>query len=70
MLNMAFLVQARYDFTTDGKNANQWWGLASADYYLKDNIAMGVYGEYFLGGSESNYIDEDYTAGVQAKVLF
>lgn len=68
--NYAFDIAARYDFTTDGKNANQWWGLASADYYLKDNIAMGVYGEYFLGGSESNYIDEDYTAGVQAKVLF
>lgn len=68
--NYAFDIAARYDFTTDGKNTNQWWGLASADYYLKDNIAMGIYGEYFLGGSESNYIDEDYTAGVQAKVLF
>ena len=68
--NYAFDVAARYDYSTDSRNTNQWWGLASADYYLKDNIAMGIYGEYFLGGTGSSDIDEDYTAGVQAKVLF
>lgn len=31
----AFDVAARYDYNTDGRNTNQWWGLASADYYLR-----------------------------------
>ena len=66
----AFDVAARYDYNTDGRNTNQWWGLASADYYLQENIALGVYGEYFLGGTGSNDIDYDYAAGLRAKVLF
>ena len=71
--NYAFDIAARYDFNTDGRNSNEWWGLASADYYLKDNIALGVYGEYYLGGNDGedyNDIDESYVVGVQAKVLF
>lgn len=31
---------------------------------------LGVYGEYFLGGTGSNDIDYDYAAGLRAKVLF
>ncbi|MDY4842192.1 MAG: hypothetical protein SO314_07505 [Alphaproteobacteria bacterium] len=62
----------RYDFTTDGKNANQLYAQAEANYFVKENIALGVYGDYYLGGN-SDYdedIDYDYTAGLQAKVLF
>ena len=66
----AFDVAARYNYSTDGKNTNEWWGLAGADYYPQENIALGIYGEYFLGGTGSNMIDYDYTAGLRAKVLF
>ena len=60
----------RYDFNTDGKNTNQWYAEAEADYYLKNNIALGVFGDYFLAGSGSDDIDYDYTAGAHVKVLF
>ncbi len=60
----------RYDFETEGKNTNLWWAEASADYYVKENIALGVYGEYFIDGTGSKNIDYDYDAGVRLKVLF
>lgn len=60
----------RYDFETDGKNTNEWWLQAEADYYVKENIALGVYGDYFLAGTGSDDIDYDYTAGIRAKVQF
>ncbi len=61
---------ARYDYSTHGKNVNQWWVEASADYYIKENIAVGIYGDYFIDGTESQDIDYDYSAGVHLKVLF
>ena len=67
----------RYDFNTDNDNSNdgkhntnEWYAQAEANYFLKDNIALGVYGDYYLGGSFNDEVDYDYTAGVQAKVLF
>lgn len=60
----------RYDFVTDGQNANTWWADAAVDYYVKENVALGVYGSYFLDGTGSKYVDYDYDAGVRLKVLF
>ena len=60
----------RYDFVTDGQNGNTWWADAAVDYYLQDNIAVGVYGSYFLDGTGSKYVDYDYDAGLRLKVLF
>ena len=61
---------ARYDYSTDGKNINQWWVEAAADYYIKENIAVGIYGDYFIDGTGSQDIDYDYSAGAHLKVLF
>lgn len=61
---------ARYDFSTHGKNVNQWWVEAAADYYIKDNIAVGIYGDYFIDGTGSHDTDYDYSAGAHLKVLF
>ena len=61
---------ARYDYSTDGKNVNQWWVEAAADYYIKENIAVGIYGDYFIDGTDSRDIDYDYSAGAHLKVLF
>lgn len=67
----------RYDFTTDGQNTNQLYAQAEANYFVKENIALGIYGDYYLAGNvdENNGgnkidVDYDYTAGLQAKVLF
>lgn len=60
----------RYDFNTDGNNSNEWWLQAEADYYVKENVALGVYGDYFLAGNGSSDVDYDYSAGLRAKVLF
>lgn len=71
----------RYEFDTDGKNSNQVWLQAEADYYVKENIALGVYGDYYLAGNDSakfgpRFIEEptdtdyNYSVGVRAKVLF
>lgn len=73
----------RYDFNTDGdaevikngfiengSNTNMWYAQAEANYFIKENIALGLYGDYYLGGSYNDDVDYDYTAGLQAKVLF
>ena len=57
----------RYDFTLDGTNTNTWWAQAEANYFVKENIAVGIFGDYYLGG---NYVDYSYTLGLSAKVLF
>ena len=60
----------RYDFTTAGKNANEWWVDAAADYYVKENVALGVFGSYFIDGNGSSDTDYNYDAGAHVKVLF
>ncbi len=67
----------RYDFNTDNDdsldgdhNTNMWYAQAEANYFIKENIALGLYGDYYLGGSYNDDVDYDYTAGLQAKVLF
>ena len=60
----------RYDFNTDGKNSNKWFAEAAVDYYVRDNVALGMFGDYFLAGNGSDEIRYDYTAGAHVKVLF
>lgn len=66
----------RYDFKTDGSNKNSWFLQAEANYFVTDNMAVGVFGDYYLGGSDYVYntvtpeIDYGYTAGVNFKVVF
>jgi len=57
----------RYEFVTHGKNANQWYLQGEADYFLTDTVAVGVHGDYFLGGNDYQH---DMTIGAQLKVLF
>lgn len=58
----------RYDFNTDGKNSNALYAQAEVDYYPVDNLALGLFGDYYLSGSGD--VDEDYTTGLRAKVEF
>ena len=60
----------RYDFNTDGKNSNKWFAEAAVGYYVRDNVALGMFGDYFLAGNGSDEIRYDYTAGAHVKVLF
>lgn len=64
----------RYDFTTDHgyyEDANDAWKLeADVDYYVRDNVTVGAYGTYYLGGEDHNYVDYDYTLGLALKVAF
>ena len=66
------------DYT--GKNRTETWFDGAADYYLKDNIAIGVYGSYLIDAHDSTmsygFISEryhtnfDYSVGLRVKVLF
>jgi len=60
----------RYDFVTDGNNKNEWYAQAEADYYVTENVALGIYGSYYLAGNGSSNIDYDYSAGARLKVEF
>lgn len=68
----------RYNFDTDGKNKNSVYAEAEADYYPVENVAVGVYGSYYLAGRGNDTelvgipveIDKDYTTGVRVKVEF
>ena len=60
----------RYDFNTDGGNTNDLWVEAAADYYVTDNVAVGLFGAYRIDGSYDKYIDYSYNAGARVKVLF
>ena len=67
----------RYNFSTDDGNSgmyegnyNDLWVEAAADYYVKENIAVGLYGGYRIDGTQDKNIDYAYTAGAHVKVLF
>ena len=60
----------RYKFNLEDANTNTWWLQAEANYFVTENVALGVFGDYYLGGTGSDEIDYDYTAGVNLKVLF
>lgn len=60
----------RYDFSLDQANQNTWWAEAEANYFVKENMTVGIFGDYYLGGTGSDDIDYNYTLGLNAKVLF
>ncbi len=60
----------RYNFNTHGTNTNDLWAEAAADYYVTDNVAVGLFGAYRIDGSGDKYIDYSYDAGARLKVLF
>ena len=61
----------RYDFgNEEGYKAEQWHAEAEANYFIKENLTVGIFGDYYLGGTWHHDVDYDYTAGINAKVLF
>ncbi len=68
----------RYDFNSD--EFEQWYVQAEANYFVKDNVTVGVFGDYYLGGSPMlkagvarvtrKDVEYDYTVGLNAKVAF
>ena len=67
----------RYDFNTDGgeygwgEDTHQYFWQLEANYFLTDNVALGIHGDYYLGGDDE-WVKTKYewTIGAQLKVLF
>ena len=57
-----------YDGNGDDHNEDLYVQLA-ADYFIKDNFTVGVYGDYNLLPEDKD-VKYDYTVGLNAKVLF
>ena len=60
----------RYDFGNGEYNGEAWYVQAEADYFVKDNMTVGVFGDYYLGGAGRKDVEYGYTLGLNAKVLF
>jgi hypothetical protein len=60
----------RYDFTTAGKNTDNTHAEGEVYYFATDNVAVGVFGDTMLSGTDSDGNKYNYTVGAQAKVLF
>jgi hypothetical protein len=67
-------------FKYNKKNTTETWLDVAGDYYLKDNVALGLYGSYLIDAHDRAYNDEfvgakehtnsDYEIGLRVKVLF
>ena len=65
-------------FVYNKKNITETWFDAEADYYLRDNVALGVYGSYLIDAHDRSYVwgdskehtNFDYEIGLHVKVLF
>jgi hypothetical protein len=62
----------RYDFTTAGKGEKAWSTEAEIAYNVTDNVAVALYGTYYIGGSNAEYEaeDTDHTVGLRLKMGF
>lgn len=60
----------RYDFTTEDDYEQEWYAQGAVDYYVRDNVTVGVFGDYYLGGKGHKDVDYGYDLGLSAKVLF
>ncbi|MBP5698282.1 MAG: hypothetical protein J6W96_01990 [Alphaproteobacteria bacterium] len=70
----------RYDWEKHNKwgakNDTATWLDAEADYYLKDNVALGVYGSYLLDAHDQKvngwtyHVNRAHEVGLRVKVLF
>lgn len=58
----------RYDFSTSGKGEKSWSTEAELAYNVTDNVAVGVYGSYYIGSSHD--VDTDHTVGLRLKMGF
>lgn len=59
----------RYDFG-DSDFDEAWYAQAEVDYFVKEDMSVGVYGDLYLGGEGRKDVDYGYTIGLNAKVLF
>ena len=61
----------RYEFGDDEDEGNEedLYVQLAADYLIKDNFTVGVYGDYNLLPEDKD-VKYDYTVGLNAKVLF
>lgn len=57
-----------YDFNSD--DFEEWFARAEANYFIKDNMTVGVFGDYYLGGTNRKDIDYGYDLGLNFKVAF
>ncbi len=61
----------RYEFDSDRPDTDDEWYLqAEANYFVKENVTVGVFGDYYLGGENRKDTEYDYTVGLNAKVAF
>lgn len=59
------------DKKIEGDNKVEEFNLnGEVNYFVKENVALGVYGSYYLGGDNRKDTDYDYEAGLSARVLF
>ena len=59
------------DEEIEGNNkVEEFYLNGEANYFVKENVALGVYGSYYLGGDYHKDIDYGYEAGLSARVLF
>lgn len=54
----------------EGRNYNKLYLQVAGDYFVSDNVTVGAYGSWYVGGDERKDVDYDYTIGLNAKVLF
>lgn len=60
----------------NGKNSTETWFDGAVDYYLRDNVALGIYGSYLIDAHKrkvddwSRDVTTSYELGLRAKVLF
>ncbi len=60
---------SKYDLSNDDGHAEDLYLQLAADYYVRDNMTVGLYGEYNVLPEDKD-TDYDYTVGLSAKVLF
>ena len=61
----------RYDFDSDRPDSNDsWYAQGEVNYFVKDNMTVGLYGDYYLGGEGHKDVDYIYTLGLNVKVAF
>lgn len=60
----------RYEHDHDLDTDQYFWQL-EANYFLTDNVALGIHGDYYLGGDDTDGKTKyEWTIGAQLKVLF
>ncbi len=59
----------RYDFGSSEYD-EAWYVELAANYFVSDNVTVGAFGDYYLGGEGHKDVDYGYTFGLNAKVLF